>query len=167
MTRTMRFCRALATITAGVVFCMVATVAARADKAPTDDDVPVFANLKPLAPENGDDTIRKLLKLRFNEALIILKVRQAEFDAGRVPGEALHRAVKVAIDTRLELTDKPAERFTLLHSALRTSKALEESAEARFKAGRISIADVAEARMVRLDIELRIEREKAKGEPKK
>ena len=118
MERTTRLRRALAMVAVGMLFGLTGVASVRAERPREAEKDPALQDLKPLEPEKGDDELRKLLAGPLQLAtLTVLKVRQAEFENGRVALDTLHLATKMVLDARLEVTSKPEERMAILTAA--------------------------------------------------
>jgi hypothetical protein len=134
--------------------------AAAVGRAADDDKLPAVLDNKPLEPAKGDDEERKLLKERYNAALRELQARFHVFEAGMGALETLFDAAKRVLDSELELCLKPAERVGVREKYLELARAVEKIQQARFDAGRAGVADVEQARYLRLDAELQLLRAK-------
>jgi hypothetical protein len=150
----------LAAITlAGLV---VSAPVARGDEIPA-----VVGKLKklvdePLKPAPGDDEIQKLMKERYNAAVMVVQSRLQEYMAGRGTLQNFEDAIRKVRDARLELTDKPAEQLPILELCLGLAREVEGITDARFQAGQIGAAERDEARRARIDAEIHLLRVKKK-----
>ena len=66
-------------------------------------------------------------------------------------------------DKQLAISDKPADRIAVRGKQLELEQAAEKMAIARFQAGKLSDADVAAARYLRLDAAVQLLRAKQKA----
>jgi hypothetical protein len=142
----------------------LAPSAARAD----DDDVKLPAVLegKPLEAAKGDDELRKLLKARYNAALQETKGRFMQLLAGKATSETLADCGRRLLRSELELCDKPADRVKVREKWLTLAKEVERVQKLRYDAGRIDVAEMAQAEFNRLDAEIELLREKKAAETK-
>jgi hypothetical protein len=129
---------------------------------PAEEALPAYLKREPLKPAEGDSALRKLQKERFNAALATTKARYQEYLAGRGTTDMLLDSVQRLTTADLELTDKPAERIAILEKRLALYREADKIMEARYQAGRISLADREEMRYQRLDAEIQLLREKEK-----
>jgi outer membrane protein TolC len=120
------------------------------------EKMPAVLSAKPLKAEAGDDELRKLLKERYNAALEEMQARYAEFQAGRITLDMLHEAAQRVLDSQVALTDKPAEHVRIYEQQLELARDVERATQLHYDAGRKTIAELARARYVRLDVEIKL-----------
>ena len=121
---------------------------------------PVLLEAKPLQPAAGDSKLQGLLKERYNAALEELQEDMKLVQQGRIIVDFLFDAQKRLLEAGLELKGRPADRLVALQDHLELAKRIEFETEAQFQAGTTSSAKVARARYFRLDLEIRLLRER-------
>jgi hypothetical protein len=138
------------------------------DQAPYDR-LPALLTAKPVQPDPKDDDLRKLLVARYNESVAEMKVRYTEFQAGKTTIDSMLGASQRLLKSGLELSGNPQDRIKLLEQFLEMAKVVERIDQALVEAGRLSAAELHEARHLRIDTEiqlLRARREASKGKDK-
>jgi hypothetical protein len=120
-----------------------------------------------MKPERGDDAVQKLMKERYNTALVLLEARLKQFSAGRVTASALEEGLDQVLRARMGLTDKPADLIPLLELRFELAREVEKAAEANFEAGR-SDGDVPPAaKIARINAEIDLLRMKKRASTEK
>src|SRR5262249_2269685 len=110
----------------------------------------------------AEDKLTTLLKARVEMAETEFANRNQEFLAGRGTLDILFGAGKRLLQAQQELSNKKEDQISALEAYLKLTKDIEEVNQARFDAGRITIADLAESKYYRLEAEIWLERAKAK-----
>ena len=131
-----------------------------------EDKLPAILSAEPLKEDPKDDELRKLLKARYNEAIAEMKARFQEFEAGKGALDTMLGASRRVLESGLELSDNPRERVKLLEQFLEMAKEVEKIKKAQIESGRNPIAELHEARHLRIDTEIRLlraRRQAAKG----
>jgi hypothetical protein len=141
---------------------------------PAENDWPLLDKFKklvsePMKPERGDDAVQKLMKERYNTALVVLDVRIRQYMAGREAGSvfAFEKALNQVLRARTALTDKPADLIPLLELRLELARDLERAADGRFQAGRSEPDAPAEAKIARINAEIDLLRMKKRASTEK
>ena len=134
-----------------------------AKAAEKEEKGPAVLSAKPLKIEAGDDELHKLLKERYNAAVAELQARCEEVRSGPGSTEKLFDAARKVLRSELAISDKPADRIAVRGKQLELEQAAEKMAIARFKAGKLSDADVAAARYLRLDAAVQLLRAQQKA----
>jgi RNA polymerase sigma factor (sigma-70 family) len=116
----------------------------------------------PADKAKADDEIKALLKARADTAETVVNARYQEFVAGRGTLDILLRYSEKRLEAELEQTDKKEEQLAALKKHLELMQEIEKINQARFDAGRVSIADLAASQLARIEAELRLARAKAK-----
>jgi hypothetical protein len=122
--------------------------------------LPALLTAKPIKEEPKDDELRKLLKGRYNEAVAEMQGRYKEFLVGRGTFDAMFEVAQRIVTSGLELSDKPAERVTLLTQYVELAIEVEKITQARYDASRIPDTDVHRAHYERLNAEIQLLRAK-------
>jgi hypothetical protein len=112
------------------------------------------------APAN--ERLAKLLKARLEAVDVEIKGRRLEFLAGRGTLDILLEAFKRRLTAQREMGGTSDELIEALEEYLKLTREVHEINEARFKAGRITIAELKQAEYARLEAEIWLERAKAK-----
>ncbi len=138
--------------------------------------VPRLVTAQPLKPEPGDDELRKLLKERYNAALAEVKAWYADIFGGPLggpkfgwPRDDMLDAAFRALETELELSDKPEDHLRVRQEQLDWAKQHEKVVGLKYEAGRLGMTDVARARYIRANAEIKlvqVKRKAAAGWPK-
>jgi hypothetical protein len=143
------------------------TPQSQAEKAETK--VPALLTGQPLKEDPKDDELRKLLKARYNEALVEVEGLSRMYQAARASYDSVAEARQRLLQAGLELCDKPADKVALLTQFVERTKEAEKIAQARLEAARGTESAIHRARYQRLDAEiqlLRAKREAAKAKGK-
>lgn len=111
---------------------------------------------EPMKLEQSDDAIQKLMKERYNAALVLVEVRIRRFKVGRQEGtiNSFEDALDQVIRARRELTNKPADLIPLLELRLELAREVERTSEALFQSGRIEPDAPATAKIARINAEI-------------
>jgi hypothetical protein len=128
--------------------------------------VPALLTGQPLKDDPKDDELRKLLKARYNEALVEKGGLYKMYRAGQGSFGSFAEARQRLLQAGLELCDKPADKVALLTQFVKLTKAAEKVAQARFEAARGTESALHRLRYQRLGAEiqlLRAKREAAKA----
>jgi membrane fusion protein (multidrug efflux system) len=131
-----------------------------------DTKVPALLTGQPLKEGPKDDELRKLLKARYNEALVEKEGLDKMFQVGRASYDSVVEAGQRLLKAGLELCGTPADKVALLTQFVERTKAAETIAQGRFESGRASDLALHRLRYQRLDAEvqlLRAKREADKG----
>jgi hypothetical protein len=105
--------------------------------------------------------LKVLLKERYEAALTECGTRWKEFLAGRGTMDIMLEAFRNLRDAERELSPRKADQVAVLEAYWKRTKRIEEINNARYQAGRIPVSDWAQARYVRADAEIQLERAKA------
>jgi hypothetical protein len=125
--------------------------------------LPRYLKTTYLKPAADDDEMRKLLKERYNAAVVVMKIKYLQADAGKVPFEAVFPAAKKVLELDLELNDKPADQVAAREKMLELAKEAERVVYEQYMAGRAGLDDLAELRGFRLDAEMELLKAKKKA----
>jgi outer membrane protein TolC len=115
------------------------------------------------ADEKPADAEKALTQQRLDVLREAVKVRQKEFEAGRVTSQDLLGPSRRLFLAELEIATKPADRLALCGKFARLAKDALEQNEVRRKAGRVSDADYALARAACLEDEVFLLQERLRG----
>jgi len=114
------------------------------------------------AAERKDDKIKALLKERHATLEKIAAETSEGYRIGRASLSQVAEAKRAARNAELELCDTDKERVAVLEKMLEEAKDYEKSAEGGFQAARITHAAALKATADRLEVEIALERAKAK-----
>jgi hypothetical protein len=159
------------TIAMGSVLLLVALAPRAASAPPEGNDLEaVLKTFTPAKEDPKDSALRKLLKERYNAAVLEVNVRLQRVAGGQeTPAEAVSAGRRV-VTAGLELYDKPADQLALLEKDVALTKYLEKATKECVEAGikTFTAADLHEATYARADSEIRLLRfkEKMKGDKK-
>ena len=128
-----------------------------------EDMPPALLEAKPLQPAAGDSKLQELLKERYNAALQELQDDMKLVRQGRITEDFLFAAQKRLLEAGLELKGRPADRIAALKDHLELARRIELETGLRLQAGTTPAAKVAQARYFRLDVEIRLLREREKA----
>jgi hypothetical protein len=139
---------------------------------PAENEWPLLDKFKklasePMKPERGDDAVQKLMKERYNTALVMLEVRLKDFMAGRTTASTFEDALDQVLRARGELTDKPADLIPLLELRLELAREVERAAEVNFQAERTGLAEPTAAKIARINAEIELLRMKKRASTEK
>jgi outer membrane protein TolC len=118
--------------------------------------------IDPVKIDQADDELTKLRKERFNAATAVLDFRGREFTAGRGTLDILLEAMDMVAQAQAALSNDPKQHLATLEKVLEVAREVDKINEARFNAGRISVADQQQSRYKRLDYEIRVAELKAR-----
>jgi hypothetical protein len=107
--------------------------------------------------------IKDLLIQRRQAALTQLKSQEEQFIAGRGSLDALLSATERLVRSELEAAKTKAQRITSREDQVGRTKRFLEVTQARYNAGRASIADLEQSRYFYLDALIELEREKERN----
>jgi hypothetical protein len=116
-----------------------------------------------MMPERGDDAVQKLMKERYNTALVMVEVRIKEFMAGRTTASAFEDALDQVLRARRELTDQPADLIPLLELRVELAREVETQAELNYQAKRTGLGEATAAKMARINAEIDLLRMKKRA----
>lgn len=132
-----------------------------------EQKLPAILTAKPRQPGEKDDDLRKLLVARYNAAVAEIAAFYRDFLKGRGTFETFVPAAQRLVESGIELSDTPAEQIALREQFLELAKEVEKNQLACHEAGRIPDSEVAQARYLRLDAEIRLLRAKRKADQAK
>src|SRR5262245_32490170 len=97
---------------------------ARAQQEPADKEFDTQGILKaqPLKHAAGDNELQKLLKDRYNAALMATQARLRFLEAGQCPIEEVLEDAKLMLRSELELSDAPADRVKVREKQLKIAQ---------------------------------------------
>jgi RNA polymerase sigma factor (sigma-70 family) len=113
------------------------------------------------APARGPDRLRPLLEARVKAAEEELAVRMKEFEAGRGTLDICLGASRRLVEAQRDLGLKKQDWIAALEAHVKITKEIYDANEARFKAGRLSPADVKESEYYYLEAQIWLERARA------
>ncbi len=117
-----------------------------------------FADGKPLRLQPDDDEEKKLLKARYNAALIEIRALMEQIQVGsQTPDIILESCKRMALAGR-ELASTPAKQIRVAEDYVEIVRWVAGVFEDRYEAGKVSIADREEVRYWRADAELQLVR---------
>lgn len=112
---------------------------------------------------NDDSQIKTLLKDRVATLEEIVLMTTTEYQAARVTYDKVREAQEALNRARLDLCETAEARLAVLQEMLAQAKACEELAAVKFSAARAAAAERFWAKADRLEIEIAIERERARA----
>jgi RNA polymerase sigma factor (sigma-70 family) len=113
-------------------------------------------------PAERSATLRKLLQDRETAALTVWKNHFDQFVAGRGALDITIKASHYVLKSGLELSRTKEQRLAAIQAQIDRIKMILDINQARFNAGRASIADLEMSRYEHLDAEIELEREKSR-----
>jgi hypothetical protein len=113
---------------------------------------------KPLADLPKDNELGRLLKARYNAALEESQARYQEYAAGKVSLDQLSETLRRLMDAGVEAREAAADQMALREQFVELAREVERASRERHGAGRISAAEMARARYLRLDAEVNLAR---------
>jgi hypothetical protein len=125
-----------------------------------DTKAPAVLTGQPLKEDPGDDELHKLLKARYNEALLEVEGLTKLYQMARASYDSLAEARQRLLQAGLELCDRPADKVALLTRYVEQTRETEKLAQARHEAGRGTESAIHRARYQRLDAEIQLLRAK-------
>ena len=125
----------------------------------------LWAGAPPLTTRKDEPEVKKLLIQRRDLLRDLEKVRREQFKTGRGSMEDILGATRKRVEVELELAETHAARIAALEDLLRVAAQIDDLAKARNKVGRMELAEVLEARDIRLKCEIDLRR--AGGKPPK
>jgi hypothetical protein len=132
-----------------------------------------IVDAKPLKEDPKDDDLRKLLKARYNEALVAVQGLYQRGADGQVYAcevydpDAFYHPWHRLVTSGLEVVDTQAERVALLAHQVEAMKAEEKETQLKFDVGRAVAAPLHRARYERLDAEIKLLRAKREADKPK
>jgi hypothetical protein len=153
----------------GVVFlvnALLTSFASAQQPGEPEPDLPALAKLAPAKEDPKDDTLRKLLKERYNAALGELRGRYEGAVRGHgVSFDTMFAPAKRVVDAALALSADAAEQVALLEKYVAFAKDAEKFVQECLDAGvrTYTRADLHEATYFRADAEIQLLRAKEKG----
>jgi hypothetical protein len=117
---------------------------------------------KPLEPAPGDDAVRKLLKERYNTAVLLFKADLGYYEEGRITLDGLAGPFWKVRDSRLELDESPEDQLVVLELAWEFAKEGEDREKRDLERNIGTGRKVEEARFNRLGAEIQLVRAKDK-----
>jgi hypothetical protein len=135
-------------------------------KGQADDKLPAVLRAKRI--DVKDDTLRKLLKERYNEAAAEVMHLRALNEVGQVTAELLFDAGQRLMTAGLELSDKPDDMVAFLSAYSELPKQAEKVFETKYVSSTLTTRELHQARYHRIGAEIQLLRakrdmEKAKG----
>lgn len=108
--------------------------------------------------ETSQATVRDLARERRNAALTASRVRYEKYCAGAQDTTLFMtlRALQRLLDAELALSDSPAERVAAHEVYWDYMRSLEYIVHSKYRVGRVSLADYAQAIYMRLDAEIQL-----------
>lgn len=101
-----------------------------------------------------DDELRKLLKARYNAAVLELKVLHALYQNGRASVESFAEVGRRIVESGSAIREEPGARAVLLEQYVALLKAIERSTQLSLEHGIATPGDLHRARCIRLDAEI-------------
>jgi outer membrane protein TolC len=116
-----------------------------------------------LAAAKVGDKMKALLKARLEAALKEAEGRRQVYREGEsgTLNDLASSSLRL-LEAERELSDQKADQIAALENHWQRMKELEEINQERFKAGRVSVMDLSQARFYRLQAEIWLERAKAR-----
>jgi hypothetical protein len=102
--------------------------------------------------------LERLMKDRLDAVRERMKALAEEVRAGKATLEHLFDSSGLLLQAQLDLSDKPVDQLKALQMHFERMRTVQEVNETRFKANKASTADVALARYMRYDAEIRLAR---------
>jgi len=112
-------------------------------------------------PVAATDVIRDLLTEKRDILQAAVEMKQRLYQRGSVDMREVQRAELALRETELRLAETPDERLAILEKMIDAAERLEKVAAARVEAATANAGDVLEAKVLRLDLRIRLEEEKA------
>jgi outer membrane protein TolC len=109
-----------------------------------------------------DSKLKGLLRERLATLRDVGDQTTKEYQSGRGSFDRVHQALRMLLDAELELCDTDKERVTILEKVVEHSKEFEKYATERVRAGVASTSDALMAKAGRLEVEITLERARAK-----
>jgi hypothetical protein len=140
-----------------LVLCGQASLIQAQDVSAADD---FFAQAKPIAIDERDSPLRKLLKQRRNVALEEMSATHALYRGGRVALDDVVASTMRFGNAGLELAETPAERIKYREAVLALAKTVESIVRVKHDAEVEPVQAMARATYARLDAEIALLRER-------
>ena len=106
--------------------------------------------------------LQPLMEKRLEAVKEQIQARVEEFLVGKITIETLFGVSHDLLKAQQEMSDTPVDRLRMLEMHFQRMKTMHEVTDTRFKAGKTSIAEHAQAAYFRYDAEIALERYKAK-----
>jgi hypothetical protein len=148
-------------VLSSILFLAVAQASAQEKETPKEEHFKL--KIKHAEFANGDSALVKLQKERYNAALEMVELHLLRVETGRDNIAGIGLAIERAIEAGFELKSNANDRQKLLEESVRFAKYVEEIVGRQYGAGIVSKSDVAMARYVRANAEIRLLREKETG----
>ncbi len=113
-------------------------------------------------PDKAAERLNALLKERLEVAEAEFKARVEQYEQGRVALDLIVEASARLLRAKLETAENKAARVAVYEEHLKRVQELEKLNKAAHDAGRVFIADYLRSKCDRLEVEIQLEREKAK-----
>jgi RNA polymerase sigma factor (sigma-70 family) len=124
------------------------------------ENKPGLLDGKPNEPINKEALLLRLQQERYNVARTMAAARYQEMIDGKDHLETLLASVQSLYEAELDLTDKPANRLVLMERRVTTLLAIEKIYQSRFDIGRITTAELSQARLKRIEAEIQWQKAK-------
>jgi outer membrane protein TolC len=125
--------------------------------------VATAAPYRSLAGEPAKTKLDELLKERLAVLREIAKQVAAEYRIGKAPFDRVHHAQMAVLTARLESSESDKDRLAILEETLALAKENEKTATQLYETGRAPASDPLTAKAGRLEVEIALERARAKG----
>ena len=109
--------------------------------------------------------LQPLMEKRLDAVREQMKARAEEFLAAKISADTLFDSSANLLKAQQEMSDKPVDQLKALEMHFERMKKSQEILESRFQAGKANVADVCQAKYIRYDAEIALERYKAKLGP--
>ncbi len=124
------------------------------------ENKPGLLDGKPNEPINKEAMLLRLQQERYDVARTMAAARYQEMLDGKDHLETLLASVQSLYEAELDLTDKPANRLVLMERRVTTLLAIEKTYQSRFDIGRITTAELSQARLKRIEAEIQWQKAK-------
>ncbi len=129
--------------------------------------VPDLVTGQPFKEDPKDDELRKLLKARYNEALVEVEGLTRMYQMARASYDSVAEARQRLLQAGLELCEKPADKVALLTQFVESTKESEKLVRAHLEAARGTESAIHRLRYQRLDAEIQLLRAKREADKAK
>jgi len=109
-----------------------------------------------------DSKVKKLLTERLATLRELVKVTDAEYRVGKASFDRVQQAQRALLNARIELCESDKERIMVLEDMVSLAREHEKIAAQRYKTGVATQSDVLLATAARLEVEITLERIRAK-----
>jgi hypothetical protein len=127
--------------------------------------VPAILLVKPVEEDPNDDELRKLIRARYNTAVLEVQHARQLFLGGRVTFDNVASAGQRLVQAGLEYHRSPAERGELLSQYVELTREYERAIESKVNNGVEGHQVLYQARFERLNAEIQLLRFKQTAEP--